>query len=101
MSKSKARLAMDKDRDYIFEIFGNNCIRCGQETNIIHEIVPISHGKSSWHWKNRVPICPACHNWAHGIGTRNSIPILQDFRERFLVRKFNLTESDIVSEIYL
>lgn len=92
--KSKARQELDKDREFIFWLFDNKCIRCGRPTNIIHEIVPISHGKSSLHWKNRVPLCDSepmfCHTWAHGVGTNNSIPILQEKRKQFLIRKFEL-----------
>lgn len=88
--KSRARQYLDKDREFILWLFDGRCLRCGRKTNIIHEIVPISHGKSSLHWKNRAPLCIVCHDWAHGIGTNNSIPVLQEKRKQFLIRKFEL-----------
>ncbi len=90
--KSKAREYLDKDRELILWLFENRCIRCGKITNVIHEIIPISHGKSSLHWKNRVTLCQKDHAWSHDIGTNNSIPILQEKRKLFLIRRFGLDE---------
>lgn len=90
MPKSKAREYLDKDRELILWLFDNRCIKCGRPTNVIHEIVPISHGKSSLHWKNRVPLCQSCHSWAHDVGTNNSTTTLQEKRKTFLIRKFGL-----------
>lgn len=93
--KSKARELLDKDRDYILWLFDYRCVRCGKPTGVIHEIVPISHGNGTLHWKNRIPLCysiyeNSCHSWAHDIGTNTSIPILQGKRREFLIRKFVL-----------
>ena len=96
--KSKARVELDKDREFILWLFDSKCVKCGRPTNIIHEIVPISHGKGALHWTNRVPVCMVCHDWAHSVGTRTSIPILQDIRRKFIVRKFDLIDTDTVSE---
>ena len=90
-NKSKARIELDKDRDEIFSIFGFRCVKCGRPTNVIHEIIPISHGKSSLVIENRIPLCDfptfnSCHDWAHRVGTRISIPILQQVRLDFLTR---------------
>ena len=95
--KSKAREILDKDREFILQLFGGRCIRCGIPTKVIHEIVPISHGKSSLNWKNRIPLCTQCHDWSHSVGTNNSITILQKKRRDYIIRKFNLkidTESE-------
>ncbi len=98
MKKSKARLELDKDREIILWLFDNKCVKCGRNTNIIHEVIPISHGKVALHWKNRVTVCNVCHDWAHSVGTNNSIPILQEKRKEFLIRKFDLNEQDIQKE---
>ncbi|KKQ34908.1 MAG: hypothetical protein US52_C0042G0004 [candidate division WS6 bacterium GW2011_GWA2_37_6] len=90
MKKSLARKYLDKDREMILWLFDSRCIRCGKPTNIIHEIKPISHGKLSLHWKNRAPLCMICHDWSHSQGTNNTIPILEEKRKVFLVRKFGL-----------
>ena len=92
MSKSKAREYLDKDRDFIFWLYDSKCLLCGRVTNIIHEIIPISRGKRSLHPKNRIPLCQKDHDWAHSVGTNNSIPILQEKRKEFLIRKFGLDE---------
>lgn len=88
--KSPARIALEKDREFILWLFDSRCVRCGLPTGVIHEVIPISHGKSSLVWRNRVPVCTACHEWAHAIGTNKSIPILQAKRKEYLVRRFEL-----------
>jgi 5-methylcytosine-specific restriction endonuclease McrA len=91
--KSKAREYLDKDREFLLWLFDSKCLMCGTPTNVIHEIVPISSGRKALNWKNRVTLChQKCHQWAHDIGTRNSIPILQEKRKEFLIRKFGLDE---------
>ena len=92
MSKSKAREYLDKDRNFLLWLFDYKCLMCGRETNVIHEIVPISSGKKALVWKNRVTLCQKDHAWAHDVGTNNSIPILQEKRKEFLIRKFGLDE---------
>jgi len=63
---------------------------CGKPTNVIHEIIPISHGKSSLHWTNRIPLCITHHTWAHE-GTNKSIPILQTKRLDLVKRLYPLS----------
>ena len=87
MYKSKARIELDKDRKFILWLFDSKCVWCGAPTTIIHEIIPISHGKMSLLLKNRVPLCIRCHGIAHA-NTNQSIPILQDKRKQYLYRKF-------------
>jgi predicted restriction endonuclease len=87
--KSKARQTLDKDRDYILWLYDSRCVYCGIKTNIIHEIVPISHGNASLSSKNRVTLCENHHNWAHE-STTHSIPILKQYRQEYLIRKFEL-----------
>ena len=87
---SEARKYLSKDRELILWLFDNKCVRCGRRTNTIHEIKPISHGKGSLHWKNRIPLCITCHDWAHSVGTNISIPDLQMKRRLYLVRKYKL-----------
>lgn len=97
MSKSKAREYLDRDRDFILWLFDSRCVRCGNTRALhIHEIVPISNGKKTLHWKNRIPLCWLCHSWAHDIGTKKSIPILQTKRKIFLIRKFLLDASSSI-----
>lgn len=91
MAKSKAREELDKDRDYILWLYDNQCIICGAHHTItIHEVIPVSHGKVALQINNRVTLCQKHHSWAHDIGTNNSIPILQQKRKEFLIRKFGL-----------
>lgn len=86
--KSKARLKLDKDKNFIIWLFDGRCVKCGRPTVIIHEIEPISHGPKTLVIKNRVLICGDCHDWSHSIGTKKSIPILRELRKKFLIRRF-------------
>lgn len=95
---SKARDILKKDRDFILWLFNNRCVKCGRPTIVIHEIVPISHGKSALHWANRVPLCVTCHDWAHAVGTNKSIPILQAKRVQFLKIRYENIDWKEVSE---
>lgn len=90
MIKSKARQKLDRGRELILWLFDNRCVKCGRPSIIIHEIVPISHGRYTLVIKNRVILCQACHEWAHAVGTKKSIPILEELRKKFLIRKFGL-----------
>ena len=87
--KSKARQELDLSRDLILWLFNNRCLMCGRPSKVIHEIVPISHGKASLRIQNRVILCDDHHNWAHD-STSVSIPFLQSKRKEFLIRKFDL-----------
>lgn len=89
---SKAREQLAKDKKFILWLFDNRCVRCGRPTNVIHEIIPISHGKVALNWKNRVTLCQFCHSWAHDIGTNISIQVLQVKRREFITRKFLLND---------
>ena len=105
MQKSKARIRLDEDRNLIWFLFGNNCVKCGRPTAVIHEIIPISHGRSALHWTNRVPLCDypyqnPCHGWAHSVGTNNSIPVLQEIRENYLMKKFGTIDPNILQETF-
>jgi len=91
MTKSKAREILDKDKKYILWLYDERCVVCGKRTNIIHEIIPISHGRSSLRPKNRVTLCQKHHEWAHE-STVESILILQEKRYEFLVKKFGLVD---------
>ena len=98
MNKSKERVYLSRTRDLVLKIFDGRCVRCGRPTNVVHEIVPISNGKKYLAIKNRVPLCDfpyenSCHSWAHGIGTRNSIPILLEKRAEFLRRKWKMNKN--------
>jgi len=73
----------ESDHDRILEIFKSRCVRCGNLTRIVHEIVPRSHGKKSLEPKNRVPLCPTCHDWAHR-NTTESTPYLIEKRKKVL-----------------
>ena len=93
MKNSQARKQLDASRDLILRLFDYRCIMCGAPTREVHEIVPISHGASSLAGRNRVPLCghgstENHHDWAHRVGTRVSIPILQEKRAEFLRKKW-------------
>lgn len=90
MSKSDARIYLAETSDLILKIFDYKCIMCGRLTNVVHEVVPISHGKSALAGKNRVPLCNKDHDWAHRVGTRVSIPILREKRHEFLRKKWKI-----------
>lgn len=90
MNKSDARIYLEKDRERILKVFDYKCVMCGRPTNVIHEIVPISHGRKYLAIKNRVPLCEKHHSWAHDIGTNNSIPELQFARAVFLKRRWEM-----------
>lgn len=92
IKKSKARQELDKDRDFILWMYDGKCLICGKPSIVIHEVVPISHGRKALLPKNRIVLCNVHHDWAHSIGTNNSIPILQEKRKEFLIRKFGLDE---------
>lgn len=91
MSKQRQQLAVY--RDMYLRIFDGRCVRCGKPTKTLHEIIPISHGTKALAGKNRVPLCDfpnedSCHSWSHDVGTKISIPILQDARKEFLGEKW-------------
>lgn len=90
MNKSKLRQELDRTRNLVLFLFENSCIICGRFTKEVHEITPISHGKKALAVKNRVPLCSEHHDWAHRVGTRNSIPILQEKRAEYLRRKWQM-----------
>lgn len=95
MLKSKARIYLDQTRELVLKIFDNKCIMCGRPTKEVHEIIPISHGKKYLAVKNRVPLCgfpsdSSCHEWAHKVGTRKSIPVLLEKRAEFLRKKWKM-----------
>ena len=87
MKLSKARQQLSVYKDLYLRIFDNKCIMCGIPTNVLHEIVPISHGKHCLIGINRVPLCNKHHDWAHA-STRTSIPILVEKRKEFLRKKW-------------
>ena len=87
--KSKARQELDNDRDEILKLFGNRCAVCGRPSTTIHEIIPISHGKSALSIDNRIVLCNFHHDWAHRVGTNNSTTVLQVIRQAYLTRYQN------------
>jgi 5-methylcytosine-specific restriction endonuclease McrA len=74
------------DDEQLYEIFHGRCVRCHSRAVTIHEIIPRSHGKEMMEMDNRIPICHSCHVWAHDIGTKTSIPVLQQYRIEALER---------------
>ena len=87
---SNAREYLEKSREMIIKIIKYKYVMCGRPTRVLHEIIPISHGKIALAGKNRVPLCQSDHEWAHQKGTRTSIPILQEKREEFLKMKWTM-----------
>jgi predicted restriction endonuclease len=88
--KSKARQELDKNRGVILKLFGNRCAVCGRPSTTIHEIIPLSHGKVAMSIDNRIVLCNFHHDWAHRVGTDNSITILQEVRQDYLTRHQNV-----------
>lgn len=74
------------DDEELYELFHGRCVRCNQRAVTIHEIIPRSHGKGTMEKENRIPICAECHSWAHDIGTKTSIPVLQQYRNDAIER---------------
>ena len=102
---SNARIYLDQTRELVLKIFDNKCIMCGRPTKEVHEIITISHGKKHLAVKNRVPLCgngskDNHHDWAHRIGTRNSIPVLLEKRAEFLKRKWSMRTRHPKLKIY-
>jgi 5-methylcytosine-specific restriction endonuclease McrA len=64
--------------------FHSRCGRCGQKLPLsVHEIIPRGAiGKKALERGNRIPLCAACHSWAHTVGTSCSIPVLMSYRSR-------------------
>lgn len=75
---------MTEDEQKIYGMFHGRCVRCNSKAVTIHEIIPRSHGNGTMDIENRVPVCADCHSWAHDVGTKNSIPILQQYRKDIL-----------------
>jgi len=97
---SKERQQLQEYRDLYLKIFDGRCIMCGTPTSVLHEIVPISNGKSSLAGRNRVPLCNTHHTWAHDSGTRNTIPVLQEKRREFLVGKWQRSKKLCFHGVY-
>lgn len=75
---------MDKETQYILDLFKGRCVRCMKPAKHVHECVPRSQGKESLELDNRVALCLGCHNWAHSVGTKISAPILRKKRKQRL-----------------
>jgi 5-methylcytosine-specific restriction endonuclease McrA len=73
-------------RDELLTLFKFRCARCSKVGNTvtIHEIIPRSLRPKDWQEAaNRIALCPACHEWAHKFGTRNSRDELLELRSRY------------------
>ena len=72
----------DSNYDIVWDLFCGRCVKCGHKGVCIHEIIPKSQlGKLALEVDNRVVLCAECHFWAHDVGSKISIPILQDLRK--------------------
>jgi 5-methylcytosine-specific restriction endonuclease McrA len=84
---SKAERFTD-DEARIMDFYGWRCIRCRKTPAILHEIIPRSQYKDALKdSSNRVPLCPACHTWAHHRGTKNSREELYQLRDGYIERR--------------
>lgn len=77
---------MTSDDLEIYRLFHGRCVHCGEKAGAIHEIEPRSVCFDAMDRDNRVPLCRNCHDWAHLVGVRKSIPILQSDRQEALAR---------------
>lgn len=89
MNRSSARQYLDQTKNLVFMIFGHRCIICSKPTTIVHEIIPISHGREFLAVKNRVPICNKHHTEAHQ-SMKKFTPFLLKKREEFLRKKWQM-----------
>lgn len=64
--------ALVLDHSSLESLFKGLCVRCLAPTRVVHELEPKSLGQNWERWSNRVTLCHACHDWAHGVGTRVS-----------------------------
>ena len=72
----------------IFEYYNYKCVRCSKPAEVIHEIIPKSRRPYTWmDIENRIPLCVECHNWAHKVGSRNSIPELVKQKKQYATNK--------------
>ena len=95
-----------KENSVVLERFAVNgttfCIRCWSEiATSVHEIEPRSKRPRTWHFiDNRVPLCTACHEWAHSVGTKQSAKELRRRRDEFVdafgIDNFGLDISEIL-----
>lgn len=64
----------------VYFYYGRRCIRCNYTNCLtIHEIHPRSHfgnNGTPFTIENCVLLCGECHDWAHRLGTKQSIPVL-------------------------
>lgn len=89
IKKSIHRIQLEKYKHLWLIVFDHRCIICGAYTEVLHEIIPISHGVIALAGKNRVPLCNSHHNWVHNVlGTRNSIELLREKRNEYLRKKW-------------
>lgn len=57
------------DDYFIYWLFRYRCVECKMAAQEINEIVPRARSKKSiLNWKNRVPLCRACHIAYHDKG---------------------------------
>ena len=77
----------DENYDIVWELFRGRCLMCGKRGAAIHEIKPKSQlGREALKVENRCVLCAFCHNWAHDVGSKISIPILEDLRKGYLIK---------------
>jgi 5-methylcytosine-specific restriction endonuclease McrA len=76
----------DEEEEKIKKDFHNRCGRCHEAKPLsVHEIVPRGAiGEAAMKRENRIALCGECHEWAHRIGTANSVSILQGCRLKVL-----------------
>lgn len=70
----------------VFKSTGYKCVHCKTRDAVtLHELMPKSLEPKTWNRpENRIPICAACHRWAHNIGALHAKPILEQDRQEFL-----------------
>ena len=81
----------DEEEQKIWEFFDYKCLLCGNNGDVIHEIVPKSRAPKLWIlFENRVLLCVGCHELIHRNGAGMFTKILKEAREKWTITKTQL-----------
>ena len=77
---------LQTNRQYIRNLYGNRCVRCGRaQAGVVHEIEPRSMRPKDWFAvENCVVLCSECHEHIHQHGSQNFADELRNAQARVL-----------------